>query len=117
MKANALNQVTFKITPHDFAQKASLDNWKDTSAPLPLLAKARLVTAPPAPPPQFRRPCQFVFGQCPLVSQVFVRCFVRYHTYLLTVASYFQNNFINNEPFAIRVSFMGITTTILNMGK
>jgi hypothetical protein len=25
MKANALNQVTFKITPHDFAQKASLE--------------------------------------------------------------------------------------------
>jgi hypothetical protein len=25
MKANRLNQVTFKITPHDFAQKASLE--------------------------------------------------------------------------------------------
>jgi hypothetical protein len=25
MKANTLNQVTFKITPHDFAQKASLE--------------------------------------------------------------------------------------------
>jgi hypothetical protein len=25
MKANILNQVTFKITPHDFAQKASLE--------------------------------------------------------------------------------------------
>ena len=25
MKANALNQVTFKITPHDFAQKTSLE--------------------------------------------------------------------------------------------
>jgi hypothetical protein len=25
MKANALNQVTFKVTPHDFAQKASLE--------------------------------------------------------------------------------------------
>jgi hypothetical protein len=27
MKANTLNQVTFKITPHDFAQKASLEMW------------------------------------------------------------------------------------------
>jgi hypothetical protein len=52
MKANALNQVTFKITPHDFAQKASLEGSSAPLAPPSKKQEGQL----PLLPAQFRRP-------------------------------------------------------------
>jgi hypothetical protein len=56
MKANALNQVTFKITPHDFAHAKSITGnvinsitQRELLPPLPLLAKGKRGSCPPVP--------------------------------------------------------------------
>jgi hypothetical protein len=61
MKANALNQVTFKIAPHDFAHAKSITenviyqvvfyNSKGTSAPLVPPSKRQEGQLPLLPPP------------------------------------------------------------------